>query len=149
MSGLIGHVGAWAPKAEQGAVAAYLGDARTVAADRAELVQGVRARLDALYAGLAAMRDDGLPVDVIAPEGAIYLSARFALRGRVLPDGTRLDDDDAVRAYLLRAAGLAIVPFRAFGVAGESGWFRLSVGAVSLPQIAAVLPRLRAAIAPP
>ena len=147
MSGLLGHVGAWAPKAEQGAVASYLDDPATVAADRADLVAGVRERLDALYAGLVAMRDDGLPVDVIAPEGAIYLSARFALRGRTMADGTRLDDDDAVRACLLRAAGLAVVPFRAFGVTSDSGWFRLSVGAVSLPQIAAMLPRLRTALA--
>lgn len=147
MSGLLGHVGAWAPKAEQSAVASYLDDPATVAADRAELVAGVRERLDALYAGLVAMREDGLPVEVIAPEGAIYLSARFALRGRTVADGTRLADDEATRAYLLRAAGLAIVPFRAFGVTSDSGWFRLSVGAVSLPQIAAMLPRLRTALA--
>ena len=146
MSGLIGHVGAWAPKAEQIAAAAYLDDPATVAADRAELVAGVRQRLDALYAGLVAMRDEGLPVDVIAPEGAIYLSARFALRGRTGADGARLADDEAVRAYLLRAAGLAVVPFSAFGVPSDSGWFRLSVGAVSLPQIAAMLPRLRTAL---
>lgn len=147
MSGLIGHVGAWAPKAEQIAAASYLDDPATVAADRAELVAGVRQRLDALYAGLVAMRDEGLPVDVIAPEGAIYLSARFALRGRTGADGVRLDDDEAVRAYLLHAAGLAVVPFSAFGVPSDSGWFRLSVGAVSLEQIASMLPRLRSALA--
>jgi aspartate aminotransferase len=147
MSGLLGHVGAWAPKAEQNAVASYLDDPATVAADRAELVAGVRQRLDALYAGLVAMRDEGLPVDVIAPEGAIYLSARFAIGDRTLSNGTRLDGDEAIRAYLLRAAGLAVVPFHAFGVSGDCGWFRLSVGAVSLSQIAEMLPRLRTALA--
>jgi aspartate aminotransferase len=147
MSGLIGHVGAWAPKAEQGAVASYLDDPATVAADRAELVAGVRQRLDALYDGLVAMREEGLPVDVIAPAGAIYLSARFAIGGRTLSNGARLDDDESIRAYLLRAAGLAVVPFHAFGVPGDSGWFRLSVGAVSLSQIADMLPRLRSALA--
>jgi aspartate aminotransferase len=86
-------------------------------------------------------------VDAIAPQGAIYLSARFALTGRVAPDGTRLDSDDAVRAYLLRAAGVAIVPFQAFGVTRDTGWFRLSVGAVSPEQIDRMLPRLRAAVA--
>ncbi|HEX6598469.1 MAG TPA: aminotransferase class I/II-fold pyridoxal phosphate-dependent enzyme [Gemmatimonadaceae bacterium] len=146
MSGLIGHVGAWAPRAEQGAVASYLDDPATVAADRAELVAGVRQRLDALYDGLAAMREEGLPVDAIAPEGAIYLSVRFAVRGRTPANGVRLDDDDAIRAWLLHAAGLAVVPFRAFGMPGDSGWFRLSVGAVSLAQIDQVLPRLRAAL---
>ena len=68
------------------------------------------------------------------------------LRGRVMGDGTRLESDDAVRTWLLRSAGMAVVPFSAFGVVGDSGWFRFSVGAVSLAQIAAMLPRLRAAL---
>jgi aspartate aminotransferase len=57
-----------------------------------------------------------------------------------------LRDDDGVRAYLLERAGFAAVPFNAFGVRGDTGWFRLSVGAVSLPEIDAVMPRLREAI---
>jgi aspartate aminotransferase len=147
MSGLLGHVGAWAPKAEQSAVATFLGDAGAMREYHERMVAGVRERLDLLFQGLEAMRAAGLPVEAMAPEGAIYLSARFALAGRVTPDGTRLDSDEAIRGYLLRAAGAAIVPFQAFGVAGDSGWFRLSVGAVSPEQIARMLPRLRTAIA--
>jgi aspartate aminotransferase len=146
MSGLLGHVGAWAPKAEQAAVASFLADERAMREYRTAIVGGVRARLDALYAGIIAMRDAGLPVDAIAPEGAIYLSARIALRGTVTRDGTRLESDEAVRAYLLRAAGVALVPFQAFGVTDERGWFRLSVGAVSMEQIQRMLPRLREAL---
>ena len=86
MSGLLGHVGAWAPKAEQGAVAAFLGDAEAMREYRQRMVAGVRTRLDQLFDGLEAMRADGLPVEAIAPEGAIYLSVRFALRG---PHGAR------------------------------------------------------------
>jgi aspartate aminotransferase len=147
MSNLLGHVGAWAPKAEQGAVAAFVGDASAMRAYRETMVAGVRERLDLLFEGIELMRAAGLPVQAIAPEGAIYLSARFALAGRSAPDGTRLDSDEAVRAYLLRAAGVAIVPFQAFGVTADSGWFRLSVGAVSPQQITRMLPRLREAIA--
>jgi aspartate aminotransferase len=147
MSGLIGHVGAWAPRAEQSAVASFLTNADAMQRYRAQIIGGVQQRLDALYTGLTALRDSGLPVDAVAPEGAIYLSARFGLTGRVAPDGTTLDSDDAVRAYLLRAAGAAVVPFHAFGVTHDSGWFRLSVGAVSLDQIRQMLPRLRAAVA--
>ena len=147
MSGLLGHVGAWAPKAEQSAVAAFLGDAAAMREYREPMVAGVRERLDLLFNGIESMRAAGLPVQAIAPEGAIYLSARFALGGRVAPDGTRLDSDEAVRGYLLRAAGAAIVPFQAFGVTEDSGWFRLSVGAVSPEQITRMLPRLRDAIA--
>jgi aspartate aminotransferase len=146
MSALIGHMGAWAPKAEQGAVAEFLENGGAWSAFRDDMVARVRERLDVLYAGLARMRDDGLPVDVIAPEGTIYLSAQFALQGRTTPDGTRLDGDEAVRAYLLRAAGLAVVPLRAFGSEEDTGWFRLSVGAVSVSDIERVLPRVREAV---
>ena len=110
------------------------------------MIAKVRERLALLYAGLVAMRDAGLPVDVIAPEGAIYLSAKFALQGRVTPDRTRLDGDEAVRAYLLRAAGLAVVPLRAFGSEEDTQWFRLSVGAVSSGEIERVMPKVRRAI---
>jgi aspartate aminotransferase len=85
-------------------------------------------------------------VDVIAPAGALYLSARFTLCGRTTPDGAPLDTDDAVRRYLLRAAGLAVVPLRAFGSDADMGWHRQSAGAVSPEQIRRVLPRLREAI---
>jgi aspartate aminotransferase len=146
MSALIGHMGAWAPKAEQGAVAEFLENGGAWSAFRDDMVARVRERLDVLFAGLARMRDDGLPVDVIAPEGTIYLSAQFALQGRTTPDGTRLDGDEAVRAYLLRAAGLAVVPLRAFGSEEDTGWFRLSVGAVSVSEIERVMPRLRTAV---
>jgi aspartate aminotransferase len=38
------------------------------------------------------------------------------------------------------------VPFQAFGLREESGWFRLSVGAVSTDEIPATLGRLEAAL---
>ena len=146
MSGLLGHVGAWAPKAEQGAVATMLVDAEAMHAYREKMVSGVRERLDALHAGLTEMRNAGCPVEALAPEGAIYLSARFALAGRWTPENSELRTDEHVRQYLLEAAGVAIVPFQAFGVTEDSGWYRLSVGAVSPEQIERMLPRLRRAI---
>lgn len=146
MSGLLGHVGAWAPKAEQLAVAGFLDDADAVARARRALVGGVRTRLEALYSGLSAMGAEGLPVEALPPEGAIYLSVRFPLAGRRPAGSDPLRTDDDVRAYLLERAGVAVVPFHAFGVTGDSGWFRLSVGAVSPASIAAMLPRLRTAL---
>jgi aspartate aminotransferase len=146
MSALIGHMGAWAPKAEQGAVAEFLENDGAWSAFRDDMVSRVHERLDVLYSGLSTLRDEGLPVNVIAPEGTIYLSVRFALQGRATPNGTLLDGDEAVRAYLLRAAGLAVVPLRAFGSEEDTGWFRLSVGAVSAGEIERVLPRVRDAL---
>jgi aspartate aminotransferase len=98
----------------------------------------VAERLDRLAAGFAAMRQEGLPVEVIAPQGAIYLSVRFALPGRT---------NEETRKLLLDRAGLGLVPFQAFGLREDSGWFRISVGAVSLAEIDAALPRVRAALA--
>jgi aspartate aminotransferase len=143
---VLGHSGAWAPRAEQIATARLLRDASAMQQYHAVMLSEIRQRLDRLHDGLAAMREEGLPVDVADPLATIYLSARFALRGRRTPEGVVLRDDEAVRAYLLDRAGFAAVPFKAFGVTGDSGWFRLSVGAVSLPQIDAVMPRLREAI---
>ena len=108
----------------------------------------VLARLQALHDGIVAMKDEGLPVDASIPSGAIYLSARFALHGLRTKEGKALTTDDEVRSYLLRSAGLAAVPFSAFGQPDGTGWFRLSVGAVSLADVQKLLPRLRAALEP-
>ena len=53
-----------------------------IAAFHEEMIRELRLRLDALYDGLMAMRREGLPVDAIAPQGAIYLSAQFDLIGQ-------------------------------------------------------------------
>jgi aspartate aminotransferase len=57
-----------------------------------------------------------------------------------------LQTSDDVRRFLLNATGVAAVPFSAFGMAADDGWFRLSVGAVSLAEIQESLPRLEAAL---
>jgi aspartate aminotransferase len=146
MNNFLGHVGAWAPRAEQVATAKLLDAPNEIRSFAGELKTGVRQRLDALYGGIMAMKADGLPVDATAPMGAIYLSARFALNGKKTPDGQTLRTNDEVRRYLLKAAGFAVVPFQAFGVQEDTGWFRLSVGAVSMADIERVLPVLRQAI---
>jgi aspartate aminotransferase len=145
MASILGHVGAWAPRAEQVATARLLREDGEIDAYQAAMGEGVRARLDALYAGLVGLREQGFPVDAIVPMGAIYLTARFPLHGRRGPGGELRTNED-VRRWLLEAAGLAAVPFQAFGMKEESGWFRLSAGAVSLPEIEAMFGRLRAAL---
>jgi aspartate aminotransferase len=106
-----------------------------------QIRRGLEARLQTLHQGLSAMRSRGLPVSDIAPQGAIYLSARFDLIGK---GGIRNNED--IRRLLLEQAGFAAVPFQAFGLPDESGWFRLSVGAVSEADIRDVLPRVEAAL---
>ncbi len=88
------------------------------------------------------MRREGLPVRAIAPQGAIYLSVQFDLIGR----GT-IATNEQIRRLLLDDAGFAVVPFQAFGLPQETGWFRLSAGAVSPGQIEAGLARVRGVLA--
>jgi aspartate aminotransferase len=145
MSDILGHVGAWAPKAEQVGVAALLNEPEVVAAYRDSVRGKLAQRLEALYRGMMEMKNEGFPVDAIEPQGAIYLSARFDLFGRTV-NGTAVRTNDDVRRLLL-GAGIGVVPFQAFGLAGDTGWFRLSAGAVSMDDIAAALPRLRALLA--
>jgi aspartate aminotransferase len=146
MASLLGHVGAWAPRAEQVATARLLGAAEEIAAYHREMKRGVEERLDALYAGIEALRGEGFPVEAITPMGAIYLTARFPLHGMRTADGAVLRTNDEIRRWLLAEAGLAVVPFQAFGKAEDTGWFRLSVGAVSLEEIERMFGRLRGAL---
>jgi aspartate aminotransferase len=141
MKDVLGHVGAWAPKAEQVAVARFLEDVPAVSGFLETMRRRVDERLVALHQGFAAMKAAGLPVRTIAPQGAIYLSAQFDLIGKA---GLRTNDD--IRKLLLDKAGFAMVPFQAFGLKDDTGWFRLSVGAVSMEEIKAALPRVEAAL---
>ena len=146
MSAVLGHMGAWAPRAEQVATAAFLQDPPAIRAFHGRFIHAVQGRLDRLHRGLQALRAGGLAVDSTPPMGAIYLAARIHPFGRRTPAGRELTTNEQVREYLLDRAGLAVVPFQAFGSTEDDGWFRLSVGAVSEEEIEAVLPRLRDAL---
>jgi aspartate aminotransferase len=146
MENVLTHVGTWAPRAEQIATAGLLDDTDAIATYRESLIAGVQQRLQLLFSAIQQFKAAGHAVDAIEPMGAIYLSARFNLRGRVSRNGNRLSSADDVRKWLLEEAGMAVVPFDAFGSTTDEGWFRLSVGAVSVSDIEASLPRLRAGL---
>ena len=147
MGDLLTHMGAWAPRAEQLATAELLGETDVIRAYHRVMLPALEERLTLLADGIAALKRDGLPVDSTPPQGAIYLSAQFALNGRRAPDDTVLTTNEDIRRYLLHSAGLAAVQFQAFGAREETGWFRLSAGAVSPADIKALMPRLREALA--
>jgi len=140
MSDLLGHVGAWAPKPEQVATAAFIADASAFHDYRGQIVERLRVRLRALYEGVTRMRARGLDVEAVVPEGTLYLSVRFPLGG--VFRGRKLETNEDVRKLLLEEAGVAVVPFQAFALPHEDGWFRLSIGAVSVPAIEQGLARL-------
>lgn len=145
MADILGHVGAWAPKPEQVATAAFLGQAEEIRSFQSRMKEALKERLDLLYEGFSAMKAAGLPVEVVEPQGAIYLSVRIGLVGSRF-NGTPLRTNEDVRELILRRAGFGVVPFQAFGLKEESGWFRISVGSVSVDDVRAAIPRVRAVV---
>jgi aspartate aminotransferase len=141
----IGHMGAWAPRPAQLATAALLNSSDLISAYHRIFLADVEARLRALHDGFEALRGEGLPVRSIAPQGAIYLSVHFDMLGRTFR-GQELRTDEDVRVFLLEQAGFGVVPMRAFGIPRDTGWVRLSIGAVSLKDIADGLERIGAAL---
>jgi aspartate aminotransferase len=140
MEALIGHMGAWAARPAQIATAWLLNHPEEITSYHKVMSKAIDARLGRIYDGIMAMREQGLPVDAIAPQGAIYLSFRVDLIGR------GFETNEAIRAYILEEAGMAVVPFQAFDMPEESGWFRISIGAVGLDELDGCMSRLEAAI---
>lgn len=143
---LLTHIGAWAPMAEQKALAKYLLQEPAIDTYLTQFKKEIEERLRSIYAGFKELQAEGLPVDAIAPEAAIYLTVKIDLKGKKKPDGQQLEQQADVTAYLLDAAGLALVPFYAFGASPQSPWYRLSVGACKKEEIPSVIAKLREAI---
>jgi aspartate aminotransferase len=146
MSAILTHIGAWAPRAEQIAVARLLRDEHVLDQHTARMNAELYGRLEALAGGIAKAKAEGFDVDSIEPQGAIYLSIRVSAVGKKTADGVVLKSDEDVRTYLLKEAGIGLVPFWAFGLTSDTGWFRASVGAVSKADCASIGDRLKSAL---
>ncbi|QDA61796.1 pyridoxal phosphate-dependent aminotransferase [Hymenobacter jejuensis] len=146
MKSILGHIGAWAPKAEQVATAHFLPQTQQVDAFLSNFKGKVQKSLTALYSGLKDLKKQGYPVDAIVPMGAIYLTAEISVLGKTTPAGKLLATNKDITSYLISDARLAVVPFGAFGTSDTSTWFRMSVGGASLEAIEDALPRLKAAL---
>ncbi|MCC9135886.1 pyridoxal phosphate-dependent aminotransferase [Pontibacter silvestris] len=146
MKTLVGHMGAWAPKAEQIATAKYIGQGEQVNSFMTGFKQKVQQSLDVLYKGFKDLKSEGYAVDAVEPMGAIYLSVQMDLARKTTAEGKVLETSQDIAYYILEKAKLAVVPFSAFGTAKSLNWFRLSVGGASLEAIQASLERLREAL---
>ena len=146
MSTLLGHIGAWSPKPEQVATANFLNDVPAVDAFMKDFKVALNMRLEKFYEAFSSMRDEGLPVDVIAHQAAMYLTVKIDLIGKTTPDGKRIQSIPDTTAYLLDEASIAIVPFTSFGAPDGNPWYRLSVGTAKAEDISDVVDNLRNAI---
>ena len=136
---LIGHMGAWPARPIQKAAAKLYSKPELLDSYFDELDGKIEERMVLLQNGLDELYDYG--VEYVKPEGGIYLTTRFNLFS-VLGVST----NEEIRRWLLEEAGVAIVPFQAFGLEQDSGWFRISIGAVGLGDIKSAMARLQSAL---
>lgn len=146
MKSILGHVGAWAPKAEQVATAKFLNNETALQLFLSELKQKIDIRFSGLFNGFNELKAKGFPVQIIAPEGAIYLTAQFALMGIELPNGDVIKTTEDITTFLLNNAQLAVVPFTAFGCSNGTDWYRISVGTLKENDIPELLQKLEIAL---
>ncbi|MED5486582.1 MAG: aminotransferase class I/II-fold pyridoxal phosphate-dependent enzyme [Candidatus Thermoplasmatota archaeon] len=136
---LIGHMGAWPARPIQKAAANLYAKHESLELYFEDLDERIAKRMSILQNRLSALEKYG--VHFVKPEGGIYLSTQFDLF-EILAVKT----NEEIRKWLLDTAGVAIVPFQAFGLEEESGWFRISIGAVSTADIDAAMDRLEGAL---
>lgn len=132
MTELFSHIGAWAPKPEQNAVARYLDEYE----DMIEYVGDKRRRyaqiIDTICNKFESMRDKGFRVDCQRPEGGIYISV-------YLDYVNSFSSTEEYISFLINTCGLGIVPFEYFGSKDNKGWFRISIGNIDLKCVDEVI----------
>lgn len=146
MKSILGHIGAWAPKAEQVAVAKYFKDKALVNEFLGNFKTQVQNSLEALYNGFQQLKRDGYAVDAVIPMGAIYLTLKIDYIGKTTPEGQVLRTSADVNFYLIKAAQTAIVPFFAFGNEESMPWFRASIGGCTIDDIKNMMGRIKNAL---
>lgn len=146
MKAILGHIGAWSPKAEQVATANYLTRSKDVNRFLNHFKQRIQERLIKFHQGFNELENEGYPVKAIAPQAAIYLTVNINLLGKTTPEGEVISSTPQITQYLLNEAKIAIVPFSAFGASADSTWYRLSVGGVAIEDITVIINQLKQAI---
>lgn len=147
MKALLTHVGAWAPKPEQQAVAEFLDNTPAVNEFVNDFKGKIAHSLEVLHTGIQEMKSKNFAVDSIKPMGALYLTIKLDYVGKTTEDGKVLKDSTDLVFYLIEKAGVALVPFSAFGNSREMPWFRASVGACSAEDLQKMFPKLEVALA--
>ncbi|MBN9296639.1 MAG: aminotransferase class I/II-fold pyridoxal phosphate-dependent enzyme [Filimonas sp.] len=145
MKALLSHLGAWAPMAEQKALAKYLDQKEAIEKYLYSYKKELEERLQKIYDNFIVLKEKGYAVDAIAPQAAIYLTIKLDLTGKTA-DGKKLETQSDVTQYILDKAKLAVVPFYAFGADKNSSWYRLSVGTCKKEEIPEVFMHLEEAL---
>jgi aspartate aminotransferase len=146
MKGILSHIGAWSPMAEQFGTALFLQKDSEVDKFLTNTKHAIHERLTAIYNGIIQLKNLGYPIDAISPKAAMYLTIRFSFKNKKTRDGVEIKTTEDMTSYLLNNASIAIVPFAAFGANADSEWYRLSVGTCHIEEIPQMLNNLKIAM---
>ncbi len=146
MKSITSHMGAWAPKAEQIAVARFLANNESVNTYLKSFKEEIFKRVDTFYRKFTALKNEGYNVDVIAPQASIFLTVNIDLIGMKKEDGTVISSTKDITDFLIEDAKIALVPFSSFGASADSTWYRVSVGTCTVEQINEIMENFREAL---
>lgn len=141
MNALLSHIGAWAPLAEQHASAQFLNEFDTMKIYLDDNKKKIEERLIYIQERFLKMKNNGINVDVIRAEAAIYLTVKIDIVGRSF-EGKTLDKQADVTQFLLDTIGIALVPFNCFGSNAESPWYRVSIGTSNLADLTYIFDKM-------
>ena len=135
MTEVFSHIGAWAPKPEQNAVARYLNDYD-------EMVDFVKSKTKQyseittkICDKIEELKDKGFRIDCQRPEGGIYISIHFG-------ESLLFPSMETYTKFLIDKCGIGVVPFEYFGSKENEGWFRMSIGGVDPNNVDEILTSL-------
>jgi aspartate aminotransferase len=139
MTEIFSHIGAWAAKPEQNAVANYLDNRE----DIGEFIQEKQQQYDFISSKIInlfnLMKVKDYDVDCQNSDGGIYISVYL---GYV----NNFPTTEEYINFLIEECGLGIVPFEYFGSKENKGWFRISIGSIDSNNIHNVLEIIHNAI---
>lgn len=133
MTEIFSHIGAWAPKPEQNAVAEFLNQNMIIHTLHTEFNRGEFMYYSSLICDkFEELKERGFRVDYQKPEGGIYVSVYFDY-------AKSFSSSEEFVYHLINNFGLGIVPFEFFGSKENRGWFRISLGNIDDNNIDGVL----------
>jgi aspartate aminotransferase len=125
---IFSHIGAWAPKPEQLAVAQYLKTYVGYQSFLTKKKQQFGDVFDKFTEFLSYLKLQNFSIDYLNPDGAIYISI-------YLQKSLEFDTTERFLDFIIDNYGIGLVPFEYFGSKENKGWFRLSIGTLDIQDI--------------
>jgi aspartate aminotransferase len=135
MTEIFSHIGAWAPKPEQNAVARYLNDYDNMVEFVNSKTKQYSDISNKICDKIQELKDKGFRIDYQRPEGGIYISI-------YLGESLSFPTIESYIKFLINRCSIGLVPFEYFGSKENKGWFRMSIGGVDPNNVEEILNHL-------